>query len=568
MFVLPANAVAAADKPALEWLNRELLSVDPTKLARITVAGTETVTLTRDEKEKTWKADGFEADKALVGDLVFTAASPPVIRLAAYGPAVNWAEYGLDKPGVTVTLTTAGEKPETHTVKLGKELPSGERYVRVDDGPAVGVISGAADAALARGKLALADRSLLSFNPAEVLSLTRKKGANEFELASGTGWDVVKPAKFKADADGVQDLLDQLARVRAVKVHSLDPGDLKATGLDNATEVSVLVGIDKPKTFTLRVGKPVDDAKPAGDRYVQTDMAGPVKVLAAAVATKLLADPVKFKDKLLGKFVDADKVTITRGDRKAEFAKVDGTWKMTAPVSTDAEQGELDALIAAAANLRADELVAEKAKDLKEYGLDSPAAAVKFFNGDKEVRSVLLGKRDADGRRAFAKLEGADAVVLFDAPLTAKLLGEYRKRGVWTGVDASQAQTIAVSSGDSNFAFSKFGPAWLDQQKPDDQPDAAKVTDTLAALAGLKAERFVSDKEADLKLYGLDKPSRVIVLTQQGGGSKTLLLGGEVGGTNGKQVYAKVGDKDRTDVFVLSEADTAKLVRERAGYKK
>lgn len=568
VFVLPASAVAPADRPALEWLNRELLSLDPTTLTKISVAGADTVTLTRDEKDKSWKADGFEPDKGLVGQLVFAASNPPVLRLVAYGPNVNWIEYGLDKPGVTVTLATGGEKPETHTLKLGKELPSGERYIRVDDGPAVGVVSGAADATLARGKLALADRSLLSFNSAEVISLTRKKGNDEFELASGTGWDVVKPSKFKADADGVQELLDQLSRGRAVKVHALDAKDLKEFGLDAPTEVSVLVGIDKPKTFTLRIGKPVDEKAPTGDRFVQIDKTGPVKVLAAAMANKLLAEPVKFKDKLLGKFVDADKVTITRGDRKAEFAKVDGTWKMTAPVATDAEQGELDALIAVAANLRADELVAEKPADLKPYGLDAPTATIKFFNGDKEVRSILLGKKDADGRRAFAKLEQGDGVVLFDAALTAKLLGEYRKRAVWTGVDASQVQAIAVSSGNSNFAFTKLGPTWFDAQKADDQPDPAKVTDTLAALAGLKAERFVADKDADLKLYGLDKPSRVIVITQQGGTAKTLHIGGEVGGTNGKQVYAKVEEKDHTNVFVLSEADTAKLTRDRAGYKK
>jgi hypothetical protein len=567
VFVLPATAFAPADRSAIDWLSRDLLNIDPTKLAKVVIAGTDTVTLVRDEAEKRWKAEGFEADKAIMGELVFNATNLPVVRLSAYGPSVNWAEYGLDKPGVTLTLTTSGEKPETHTVKLGRELPSGERFVRVDDGPAVGIISGATDAALARGKLALADRSLLSFNPAEVLSLTRKKGKDEFELASGTGWDVLKPTKFKADADGVQDLLDQLARVKAVKVHSLDAGDLKAVGLDDPTEVSVLVGIDKPKTFTLRVGKPVDDKNPTGDRYVQMDKAGPVKVLAGGVANKLLAEPVKFKDKLLGKFVDADKVTVTRGDRKAEFAKIDGTWKMTAPVATDAEQGDLDSLIAAAATLRADELVTEKAKDLKEYGLETPAAAVKFFNGDKEVRSVLVGKKNTDGR-SFAKLEAAEAVVLFDPALTAKLLGEYRKRAVWSGIDASQVTNLTVSSDNSNFSFAKLGQAWLDTQKADDQPDVVKVTDTLAALAGLKAERYVADKDADLKLYGLEKPSRVIVITQQGGTSKTLQIGGEVGGTNGKQVYAKVADKDRTDVFVLSEKDTATLTRDRVGYKK
>ena len=60
-------------------------------------------------------------------------------RLAAYGDAVKWADYGLDKPEYTVTVTLAGEKPTTHTLQLGKTDPLGGRFVRVDGGKAVGV---------------------------------------------------------------------------------------------------------------------------------------------------------------------------------------------------------------------------------------------------------------------------------------------------------------------------------------------------------------------------------------------------------------------------------------------
>jgi hypothetical protein len=112
----------------------------------------------------------------------------------------------------------------------------------------------------------------------------------------------------------------------------------------------------------------------------------------------------------------------------------------------------------------------------------------------------------------------------------------------------------------------KSGPAWIDLAKPEDTYDGAKVSETLATLAGLKAERYVADKDANLKLYGLDKPKRVIVLLQQGGVRKTLQIGGEVGGTNGKQVYARVEEPGRSDVFVIGEADTAILTRDRAAY--
>ena len=291
-----------------------------------------------------------------------------------------------------------------------------------------------------------------------------------------------------------------------------------------------------------------------------------MKVLASGLATRLLAEPVKFKDKTLVKFVDADVLKQTRGDRAATFTKLDGTWKMTAPLATEAEQAGLDDLVNLGARLRADEIVAEKPADLKQFGLDNPTATVQFLSGDKPVLALLIGKYHTDGKRAYAKLEQGDVVALLDAPTTAKLLGEYRKRAVWSGVDAAQVQSFIVSAGEANFQFRKAGQAWIDPTKSDDIPDAAIITDTLSTLAGLKAERYVADKDANLKLFGLDKPSQVMVLGQQGGANFTLQLGGEVGGTNGKQVYAKVGEAKRTDVVVLSEEDTAKLRRDRTKY--
>ena len=33
------------------------------------------------------------------------------MKLAAYGDAIKWADYGLEKPEVTVSITLDGEKP-------------------------------------------------------------------------------------------------------------------------------------------------------------------------------------------------------------------------------------------------------------------------------------------------------------------------------------------------------------------------------------------------------------------------------------------------------------------------
>src|SRR6185369_1709341 len=103
------------------------------------------------------------------------------------------------------------------------------------------------------------------------------------------------------------------------------------------------------------------------------------------LATRLLAEPLKFHDRELVKFSDADRVTVAHAGRTATFARIDGTWKMTAPIASEAESVDLDELVQAANKLRADELIADKPADLKPFGLDKPEAELTFFLGDKEL---------------------------------------------------------------------------------------------------------------------------------------------------------------------------------------
>ena len=242
---------------------------------------------------------------------------------------------------------------------------------------------------------------------------------------------------------------------------------------------------------------------------------------------------------------------------------MDGTWKLTQPVAADAEQGELDELLNALATLRADELVAEKPADLTPFGLKNPEAKWTLFNADKPVLTLLLGKKDATGR-VFAMLDKGDLVALLDPVLTGKVLAEYRKRAVWTDVDASQLESVILTATNGNVVLQKQGGVWIDPEKPGDKFDAAKVTELAAAFAGLKAERYVADAKADLAVYGLDKPAFVVAVVGKGGATKSLAVGGPEGTSGGKQRYAKVNDPARPEVFVLSESDTAKLTRDRA----
>jgi Domain of unknown function (DUF4340) len=92
-------------------------------------------------------------------------------------------------------------------------------------------------------------------------------------------------------------------------------------------------------------------------------------------------------------------------------------------------------------------------------------------------------------------------------------------------------------------------------------PDA--IRETLDALAGLKAARYVVDQGADLKLYGLDPPQLALEI-QTTSGKRMLHIGRPEG--ESKRYYARVAEEKRSDVFVISEADAARIVRTLQGF--
>src|SRR5439155_6660408 len=259
----------------------------------------------------------------------------------------------------------------------------------------------------------------------------------------------------------------------------------------------------KPADKVIQIGQPA--AKDSEERFAKVEGTNTVAVLPGDVSKKLVADPLKFRDRSIARFADADRAFMERGPRKAIFAKVEGIWKMTEPLAAEAEPSELDDLVGSMARLRADELVAEKPADLKQYGLDAPEVRWRFLAGDREVLQLQVGKRDDATGRRYAKLAAGDLVFLLAPDLSAKATAEYRKRTVWTNFDSAQAESLIYAVGGNTLVLSKPETAWQLQGQPGQAVNAAVINEMLATLAALKVERYVADKGADFRLYGLQQ---------------------------------------------------------------
>jgi Domain of unknown function (DUF4340) len=580
VFVIPDNLFKEADKSLLDLLNRKLLTVDAsavTKIQSATPAGT--VTLVKEGNN--WKPEGaaFAVDKPTIDALVKRVGNLSATRYADYGSKVDWAKYGLDANAKPATFSfTAGA--DTHKVELGKAAddkhPDGERFARVDGGQGVAVLPAAAAKELSRGMLDFVDRSLLRFDLLDLQTIRRTMGKDELELRQSAtgGWEITKPSAQRGDSEGLEDLATKLSTLRAERIAAVDVKDLKPFGLEAPTAVLrlELTGGDKASEKVLKVGQPVDAKEPGGERFAQVEGSTTVAVLPAALAKRLVAEPIKFRDRSLASFVNADKIQVEyqqpTGARKVTFVKGAGGWRMTEPLEADAEDEALRELHDSLARLRAEELVADKPANLQPYGLDQPRARWKLFSGDREVLSLLVGQREKigekkkDGFRAYAKLEKGDTVALLDMGLTSKLAADYRKRSLWEPLDVAQATELRIETADGpgSFILTKGPLGWIDPKNPADRLSTEAINDLLDALASLKAEQFVADKGADAKLFGLAPARKTVTVSTQSGQKRTLLLGRL---DESKRAYAKIDDPARADVFLLSERDTERINRDR-----
>ncbi len=568
VFVVSDALVKAADHVALDLLDPALLNLDPAQVEQVVSKAGDTA-LKLQRQGKGWQvldAPGapFAADEAAVAALEAVWRGLQAERFAAYGPKVEWARYGLDKPAaavVTVRLKGEGAKPQT--VEIGKpvEGESGARYARVNKGPGVAVLGAAPARTLARTYLDYVDHNVLKFDAGAVTQVRRQMGPDALELAKrDDGWHLAKPAEQRGDDKAMQDLLGQLGGLRAMRIAAYPARDLKEYGLDQpAAVVTVTLTADgKPAERVLKLGKVANPA--TGERFALAEGKA-VAVLPGAVAKRLTAAPLAYRDRALARFADAERATLERGPRKATFSKEDGTWKLVEPLQAEADHDRLEDFIAALAKLRADELVAEKpsAAQLKQYGLDRPEARWRLRAGDQDVLDLAVGNREKGGPRCYARLAGRDLVFLLDPTLSARVLAEYRPQAVWSPpLDAVQVVSLRYGQARNPFTLEKGeGEAWQAAGKPDVKLNEATVNDTLAALSGLKLERYAVDKDGDLKLFGLKEPELVLEAATRSG-KRALQIGGFVG--ESKARYARLPDKP--GVFVLDEATASRLVRD------
>ncbi|MFB3853216.1 MAG: DUF4340 domain-containing protein [Vicinamibacterales bacterium] len=250
--------------------------------------------------------------------------------------------------------------------------------------------------------------------------------------------------------------------------------------------------------------------------------------------------------------VESDKIaslTIARGSGERSVLQKEGSdWKLSSPVQADADEAEVSSITSGIANLEIQRVVDEEPKDLAQYGLQQPKIEISFkVAGQEGEKQLHLGNKTPTGGDMYARLPNQKRVFLVPGYLEStfdKSAFDLRDKSILV-FDRSKAASLELTDGQKRIEMKKEGEEWRVVQPIQARADYGSVEGIVGRLQSAQMKSIVTQEAADLKPYGLDKPSLSATIGL-GSARATIELGGKA---DDGTLYAR--DTSRPMVFTV-----------------
>ncbi len=237
--------------------------------------------------------------------------------------------------------------------------------------------------------------------------------------------------------------------------------------------------------------------------------------------------------------IDEIRVHSESGDSTVLKKDKDG-WKITEPIATSAQDSEASGIANALSQLEVARVIDENPANLVDYGLGAPRVEIQFkAAGDKDFKKLLIGQKTPTGANLFAKKNDEKRVFTiasFQDQTFNRSTFDLRDKTALK-FDRDKVDHVDVSADNKALELAKAGGDWT-LVKPMQAPaDTAAAEGLIGKLQSAQMKSIVTDNvaPADLKKYGLDKPTASVTISL-GSAKASLLLGGKAGDGS---LYAK-----------------------------
>jgi hypothetical protein len=256
---------------------------------------------------------------------------------------------------------------------------------------------------------------------------------------------------------------------------------------------------------------------------------------------------------------DVTGIVLERAGTTVRMEKRDGTWVITAPVETRADQSVASGLASSAAGARVQRWLEADAERRKQFGLDPPAVTLRLRLTSGAEHTLQLGARDFSGLSVYARVDQHNQVALLPSALLSsadKPLDELRDRSV-LAFNSWEVNGAELRTPRARFRLERRGDGWFLTAPRELRADENAVRDLLDAVAFARLATVVAESVEQPARYGLDRPQYELRIRTEKGEERTLLVGRRTRETpQPAHYYAR--DVARSMIFTVGE----ELVRE------
>lgn len=382
---------------------------------------TETVQLLREgDGWRMGKPVEAKGDKGAIESLIATLRGARIERTVEDRPP-SLADFGLDKPAVTVTVKLKGrDRPEV--LQIGSRSPTETwAYAKRPGDSAVFLVTDLVKRDAEKTATDLRDKSLFAFEASKVtgVEVAGKDATITVSKDPQEGWRLTRPLPVRADEFAVADLIRAVREARAKEFVAEDGADPARFGLARP-QVRVTLREEGDKaTYSLAL------AKAAGKKEGAYAMARPGKgivLVDARLLGQLTKSPMDLRERRLLVFEDKDvaRVRVRRGTVEIGLERQGDRWRLAGSPPAEALEGRVFDLLFTLRTIRFKDVVAERGGDPARYGLAAPQVEVFVTRLDgKELPALLLGRVEKD--TAFAMVRGAPTIYAVEAKVLEQL---------------------------------------------------------------------------------------------------------------------------------------------------
>ncbi len=574
---------------------KRLVPFDRDKVSGLTVTDHDLKIELQQEDARRWRIKSpvaDRADKSLIDEVMTdleTAHVDETFKVKADDKS-KLQELGLLAPHVRLLVTRNDNEKPTDILFGNDTAIEGKVYARVDGTDQVHIISGELRKLLQKDTNAWRDHRALDLAATDVNRFTIKNASGEIEFQrDGTHWKIAKPLAARGDDAKINDYLSQATNLAVTKFVADDKADAATYGLAEPRGVLTFYTADNAKGTELMIGGVPSNAPaaspspgaspdatptpapPADGVYLRAPARQSIFTVTKNVENLLTLKPNDLRDHALAR-INADtldRVQVTPGTGAAfTLVRKDKDWTLDdQPANAAGVTGLINALNSA----RAVDFVSDSAApgDLAKYGLDKPAAQVRFAAfasentaessaGEKPVATVDFGKED--GMNVYARLEEEPFIVA----LPKTVLGS-----VWTDpvqwqpleifhVDPEKIISLEVAAkGSPVLALTRGEKGEWKAAQGGAAIEALKVQSVLNTLSRLRAARWVAGPAQPT--YALDNPQATLTFAagpDDKANSGKLSFGAR---NSDLMTYARADGKN--GVFLLNRPDTEVLLQ-------